>query len=222
MHKIKSSGFIGFHEPIEKVKQLIDPIKYKKLLDFFSVYEHSDHDNEINMDEVLSKISDIDFKDKSIHYYGTTVMTIFYIILGRIRFLHKIKLTNQIIFFLDRIFYNIFCRSKNRFGPTGVVVFLQKNNSIKNYNENLTTEIQVSIKMIKKYVERILRLRRRILKLLGVKTKNLILDNSLKSIDFNSIDFKYKSIINVSSEEITQWLNQCNLGNFIFPIWTFS
>ncbi len=122
--KIKSSGFLAFHEPIIKPKIISQTSILQR---FLTTYEHSQHDSEIDSKEALVLLKALGYKIINLKYYNSVFKTVIEILLRF--FPEKIvrnKFVTKIIIMIDVIFLKTICRLSKRFGPHAIIGVFKK------------------------------------------------------------------------------------------------
>lgn len=125
LEKLDPNGYLAFHEPFEKTSRLINPEKYPFLIKLLTTYEHSEHDNEINLDKMYAEIKKCGFKPYKVRYADSVLRAGINLIIRKFPFLFKSKSVNQAVYTIDRIFLNTFCRRPNSLGPGGITIIVQ-------------------------------------------------------------------------------------------------
>jgi SAM-dependent methyltransferase/uncharacterized protein YbaR (Trm112 family) len=127
--KIKGEGFFCFHEPIAKPKILGSRKSF--LGRMFTTYEHSEHDNDLDLDRALVLLKEKELKIVKRKNFNSFFKTFTEFVLQKTtskRF-HMSRFIVRSLFFVDRLFLNTFCRIWKGFGPHGVIVVAKKSSS---------------------------------------------------------------------------------------------
>ncbi len=121
--KLKKEGEFLIHEPLEKKQQLLTALRLEKLGDMLEGYEHSEHDNELNWEEVKDFLNN----QPSV----TTVFSRFTVSVVRgigSKIISKIPIIKQndaawgLLMRLDQVVIKLLCQKPNVLGP-GAVLF---------------------------------------------------------------------------------------------------
>lgn len=124
--KIKENGFFCFHEPIVKPKILGNRKTF--LGRMFTTYEHSEHDNDLDLAKSLILLKEKELKIVKRKNFNSFFKTFAEFVLQKTtpkRF-HMSRFIVRSLFFVDRLFLNTFCRIWKGFGPHGVIIVAKK------------------------------------------------------------------------------------------------
>ena len=129
LSKLSINGYLGLDEPIEKPAQLLPEGRFNFIQKIISTYEHSVHDNQINMSKTIELLRRLNLSIENISYSHSifrTFASFFVLKLPESCFKKNIW---KLIIFVDQMFLRIFCHIPNRFGP-GAVLLVVKNSNI--------------------------------------------------------------------------------------------
>jgi SAM-dependent methyltransferase len=126
LSSIRQGGYFLVHEPLEKTKKFFRDGRLRKLEKFMEIYEHSEHDNDININTTLDYLGRQNVSIKHIHYSISAFRTITGRILHEFKHLRKSRAIWSTIIYLDQIFIKAFCRKPNILGPGAVFLVINK------------------------------------------------------------------------------------------------
>lgn len=121
--KIKLEGYLALHEPIEKPKLLPDESFIKSLL---KEYEHSKHDNEINVEKITFTLNKMNFNIVNMKYENSLFRNLALRLLKNIPKLYVKKWIIEIIIIIDGVILNTVCRLSKHFGPSALLLVAKK------------------------------------------------------------------------------------------------
>ena len=125
MAKVRAGGVLLMHEPIEKVS-LLSENALPRLKKLFSSYEHSEHDNEINLDEFVECLKGNGHQVLHSHLSGSLLRTVLASgPMAKVPFFRRRWWWNFIIG-IDRLFVRTFCRKRGRLGPNSAFLVVGK------------------------------------------------------------------------------------------------
>jgi ubiquinone/menaquinone biosynthesis C-methylase UbiE len=121
----KETGHILINEPIDK-PQFIDEDKHPKLRSLIEEYEHSEHDNDINVEEFREIIAREKLDLQHEYFNGSVLRTL--MTFGWIKKIpvYSTKTWWRFLIWLDRGFIKAFCRKHSVLGPSGAYMVIQK------------------------------------------------------------------------------------------------
>lgn len=123
--KLKQGGFFSFHEPIVKKKVISGNLSF--LEKYMSDYDHSEHDNEIESENILGQLKQLDYELVAVKYHNSIVRSAMELVLRKISIsLFKTKFVVLSIFLIDRMAVNTLCRISSYFGPHGMTLVARK------------------------------------------------------------------------------------------------
>ncbi len=123
--KIKNNGFLAFHEPISKPKIIPKKSIFQK---FFTSYEHSKHDNEIDAKGSLALLMNSGFKSVNLKYYNSVLKTFIEILLKFFpKKINNSKFLTKTIIAIDVIFLKTLGKISKRLGPHAIIGVFRKN-----------------------------------------------------------------------------------------------
>lgn len=123
--KLSGGGSFVLHEPIER-PQLLPEGKGNAVKRLFTTYQHSEHDGQVNVEDVLGFADRHDMAIRNLHFSGSILRTILVRGLKVLDVFYKNRTLWRWTFFLDTLFIKAFCRRPNRLGPKSVFLLLQK------------------------------------------------------------------------------------------------
>lgn len=127
---LKVGGYIGFHEPIEKPKLFSGVLS--PLGKITTNYKHSEHDGEINWDDMKNSFPKLGIKIIHFRFYNSIFRSFVEWLLYKIsmRIFGK-KIIVQFIFETDKLILQTICKIYKSLGPHAVTVLLRKENDAK-------------------------------------------------------------------------------------------
>jgi len=122
-----SKHYFGFHEPIDTPKLFEDDTAAKNLIRrVFENYEHSDHDNEINVDHMVAELRKAKWEIVDSRESVTVVKPLIKPFCDLINNNQWRKLAYRGLFLIDGLVVRTVCRISRRFGPRAIAL-LAKN-----------------------------------------------------------------------------------------------
>lgn len=123
--KIRSGGVLLMHEPIEK-QTLIPSGALPGLKKLFHSYDHSEHDNEINLDEFVECVQGSGHKVLHSHLSGSLLRTLLASgPMAKVPFFRR-RWWWDFIIAADRLFVRMFCRKRGPLGPNSAFLVVGK------------------------------------------------------------------------------------------------
>ncbi len=122
-----SRQYFGLHEPIDTPKLFEDGTAAKNLIHrVFENYEHSDHDNEINVDHVVAELRKADWQTVDSREAVTVVKPLIKPLCDLIGNNRSRKLAYRGLFLIDDLVVQTLCRLSRRFGPRAITLLAKK------------------------------------------------------------------------------------------------
>jgi ubiquinone/menaquinone biosynthesis C-methylase UbiE/uncharacterized protein YbaR (Trm112 family) len=119
-------GKILIHEPMEKPEKFLDSNFFNRLKKKFETYEHSEHDNEIELDEFEKYINQTNLRVESKCLTGSVLRTAVVLFAEKLRVLHSRKTFWKAVLTIDSWFNKLFCKKPNSLGPNSAFLLLRK------------------------------------------------------------------------------------------------
>lgn len=126
LSKLSKGGYFLIHEPIEKPKKLLPEGKLECMHKILQTYNHSEHDNHINVRSTLRLLEDQNSIIQRVHFNASVLRTVVSRIFALFPKINKSERAWKFLIAADRTFIKLFCFKPNRFGPGGVFVRLKK------------------------------------------------------------------------------------------------
>jgi len=126
LSKLSKEGYFLIHEPIEKPRKLLPERKCKFLRSIFTTYSHSEHDNHIQVGNILRLFEEQNSVIQEIHFNASALRTVVSRIFAFFPRINNSAMAWKFLIAADRTFIKLFCFKPNRFGPGGVFVRLKK------------------------------------------------------------------------------------------------
>ncbi len=125
--KLKKEGEFLIHEPLEKKQQLLTTLKLEKLGDMLEGYEHSEHDNELDWEEVTGFLDNQEtINVQSSQFTVSVVRGVLNIIIDKLAFIKRKDMIWNALFKIDQLVIKAFCKKPNTMGPGAVLFRLGK------------------------------------------------------------------------------------------------
>ena len=121
------------HEPIEKPKKLLPKGKLEFMHKILETYNHSEHDNHIDVKNILRLFEVHKSTVQRMHFNASALRTVVSRIFAFIPKINKSERAWKFLIAADRTFIKLFCFKPNRFGPGGVFVRFKKECLSSNY-----------------------------------------------------------------------------------------
>lgn len=125
LRTLKDGGVLAMHEPIEKPKLLPDG-NFTFVRKALTTYQHSQHDNEIDLQAVMKLTGSERLAVKHRHLSGSALRTLLARIIKLSPRLSKSRTAWRLIIFLDKIAVKLLCFRPNAIGPKAVYLVLEK------------------------------------------------------------------------------------------------
>lgn len=119
-------GYFLIHEPVEKPKQLLPNGKFQFLHKLFKTYNHSEHDNHIDLSSTLQLFDSHNGVIQDINFNASILRTLISRIFTLVPKIGKSERAWKCLIAADKAFINLFCSKPNRFGPGGIFIRLKK------------------------------------------------------------------------------------------------
>ena len=129
LRTLESGGFVGFSEPIDTPKLFREGSIFKKFLERRLVdYEHSKHDNEINLESTLNflKAQNLSIVDES--YSHSVFRPLIDKVCKHVRGQESNRKLHEAIIVIDGWAIRTICRVTPRLGPRGVTILARRPN----------------------------------------------------------------------------------------------
>jgi len=123
---LKDEAILGLHEPIQTPKLVEGKIRFLQRL--FTTYEHSEHDGEINVEELTQFLNNYQFADSRCHFSITPFRTLTETCLRLIRsnrILESATLA-RVLHPIDSVFVHAIGRMSKLLGPPAVTVLAKR------------------------------------------------------------------------------------------------
>lgn len=126
--KLRPGGEMGIHEPLEKVQHLIPEQGFlRRVVDrVFLTYVHSEHDNELNLEQASQMVAQLHGVVVYQHYSGSLLRTVGARVLHALGPLERVRAAWQLLIGMDGAFLRVFCRRPNSLGPNAVFWMVRK------------------------------------------------------------------------------------------------
>lgn len=110
------------HEPVYTTRQFSEK-QTAMVRKLFRTYEHSDHDNKINLKETTAALNKLNYKIITIAPYNSLFRVVYEAVMNRIyKPWHKNKGIMKTVLFLDNILLNTVVKLSNKLGPQAIVI----------------------------------------------------------------------------------------------------
>ncbi len=120
--KLKHAGIFTLHEPVYTTRQFSEK-QTAMVRKLFRTYEHSDHDNKINLKETTAALNKLNYKIITIAPYNSLFRVVYEAVMNRIyKPWHKNKGLMKTVLFLDNILLNTVVKLSNKLGPQAIVI----------------------------------------------------------------------------------------------------
>jgi len=127
IEQLSPNGFLALQEPINTPKLFRDGSITKNFIEkVFNQYEHSEHDNEIDLSKTITLLKEQNFNIVNIKYSHSIIYPILNLIYKNISNQKIQKQAIKIAMFIDQVMINTICRLSSRFGPRGVTLVVQR------------------------------------------------------------------------------------------------
>lgn len=120
--KLKYAGIFTLHEPVYTTRQFSEK-QTAMVRKLFRTYEHSDHDNKINLKETTAALNKLNYKIITIAPYNSLFRVVYEAVMNRIyKPWHKNKGIMKTVLFLDNILLKTVVKLSNKLGPQAIVI----------------------------------------------------------------------------------------------------
>lgn len=120
--KLKQDGIFTLHEPVYTTRQFSEK-QTAMVRKLFRTYEHSAHDNKINLKETTAALNKLNYKIITIAPYNSLFRVVYEAVMNRIyKPWHKNKGIMKTVLFLDNILLNTVVKLSNKLGPQAIVI----------------------------------------------------------------------------------------------------
>ena len=124
--KLLQGAIFSYHEPVYTSRQFSE--KQSAIVrKVFRTYDHSDHDNKINLKESLAALKEANHQIVSIVPYNSVFRVVFEAIINRFyKSWQKSKLVMKSVLIIDNILLKTIVRLSNKLGPQAIIVVSKK------------------------------------------------------------------------------------------------
>ena len=124
--KLLPGALFSYHEPVYTSRQFSE--KQSAIVrKVFRTYDHSDHDNKINLKESLAALKEANHQIVSIVPYNSVFRVVFEAIINRFyKSWQKSKLVMKSVLIIDNILLKTIVRLSNKLGPQAIIVVSKK------------------------------------------------------------------------------------------------
>ena len=124
--KLLQGAIFSYHEPVYTSRQFSE--KQSAIVrKVFRTYDHSDHDNKINLKESLAALKEANHQIVSIVPYNSVFRVVFEAIINRFyKSWQKNKLVMKSVLIIDNILLKTIVRLSNKLGPQAIIVVSKK------------------------------------------------------------------------------------------------
>ncbi|MEI2759568.1 MAG: class I SAM-dependent methyltransferase [Bacteroidia bacterium] len=124
--KLLQGAIFSYHEPVYTSRQFSE--KQSAIVrKVFRTYDHSDHDNKINLKESLAALKEANHQIISIVPYNSVFRVVFEAIINRFyKSWQKSKLVMKSVLIIDNILLKTIVRLSNKLGPQAIIVVSKK------------------------------------------------------------------------------------------------
>lgn len=124
--KLLQGAIFSYHEPVYTSRQFSE--KQSAIVrKVFRTYDHSDHDNKINLKESLAALKEANHQIVSIVPYNSVFRVVFEAIINRFyKSWQKSKLVMKLVLIIDNILLKTIVRLSNKLGPQAIIVVSKK------------------------------------------------------------------------------------------------
>lgn len=124
--KLLQGAIFSYHEPVYTSRQFSE--KQSAIVrKVFRTYDHSDHDNKINLKESLAALKEANHHIVSIVPYNSVFRVVFEAIINRFyKSWQKSKLVMKSVLIIDNILLKTIVRLSNKLGPQAIIVVSKK------------------------------------------------------------------------------------------------
>lgn len=124
--KLLQGAIFSYHEPVYTSRQFSE--KQSAIVrKVFRTYDHSDHDNKINLKESLVALKEANHQIVSIVPYNSVFRVVFEAIINRFyKSWQKSKLVMKSVLIIDNILLKTIVRLSNKLGPQAIIVVSKK------------------------------------------------------------------------------------------------
>ncbi len=124
--KLGMEGYFLIQEPIKKPFKLLPEEKFYFLKKVFTSYEHSKHDNDIDLRDTLELLKNENMIVKYTDLNASCIRTILSKLFEMFPIFNRHKLVWKTAISIDHLFIKLFCFKHNRLGPGGVLLLSRK------------------------------------------------------------------------------------------------
>ncbi|HNR47949.1 MAG TPA: class I SAM-dependent methyltransferase [Bacteroidia bacterium] len=120
--KLKPEAIFTLHEPVYTTRQFSEK-QTEMVRKLFRTYEHSDHDNKINLKETKEELNKLNYQILTIAPYNSLFRVVYEAVMNRIyKPWHKNKGIMQTVLVLDNVLLNTVVKLSNKLGPQAIVI----------------------------------------------------------------------------------------------------
>lgn len=124
--KLLQGAIFSYHEPVYTSRQFSEK-QSAMVRKVFRTYDHSDHDNKINLKESLAALKEANHQIVSIVPYNSVFRVVFEAIINRFyKSWQKSKLVMKSVLIIDNILLKTIVRLSNKLGPQAIIVVSKK------------------------------------------------------------------------------------------------
>ncbi|HRB24871.1 MAG TPA: methyltransferase domain-containing protein, partial [Bacteroidia bacterium] len=124
--KLSQGALFTYHEPVYTSRQFSEK-QSAMVRKIFRTYDHSDHDNKINLKESLAELKNVNHQIISIVPYNSVFRVVFEAIINRFyKSWQKSKLVMKLVLVIDNVFLKTIVRLSNKLGPQAIIVVSKK------------------------------------------------------------------------------------------------
>jgi len=124
--KLSQCALFTYHEPVYTSRQFSEK-QSAMVRKIFRTYDHSDHDNKINLKESLAELKNVNHQIISIVPYNSVFRVVFEAIINRFyKSWQKSKLVMKLVLVIDNVFLKTIVRLSNKLGPQAIIVVSKK------------------------------------------------------------------------------------------------
>ena len=120
--KLKSEGIFTLHEPVYTTRQFTEK-QTAMVRKLFRTYEHSDHDNKINLKETTDTLKKLNYKVLNTVPYNSLFRVVYEAFMNRIyKSWHSHKGLTKTVLAIDNLLLNTVVKLSNKLGPQAIVI----------------------------------------------------------------------------------------------------
>lgn len=120
--KLKPEGIFTLHEPVYTTRQFTEK-QTAMVRKLFRTYEHSDHDNKINLKETTDTLKKLNYKVLNTVPYNSLFRVVYEAFMNRIyKSWHSHKGLTKTVLTIDNLLLNTVVKLSNKLGPQAIVI----------------------------------------------------------------------------------------------------